>query len=222
MTNAAEIQAQLVEVANEYNRLQRQLESKTQRLDALLAANGRAGDFPVDFLGAIPRVYALTASFDVLDPDNTVYEGIEPVEADFTVDRGTIFRAAYMESVVRAVGTATDPYTSPAVASAVQATLPWNSRLRVFDYTLFLRDTGTDREWQDRPQPSMFGGGSYVGPLWFPRRCILSGGTTVYGLIQPTVIAPIAEYFNGDSGTVQSYTVQINIWGHQVPDTSAS
>jgi hypothetical protein len=86
---------------------------------------------------------------------------------------------------------------------------------------LFLRDSGTDREWQDRPQPSLFCGGSYLGPLWFPRRLILSGGTTVYGLVQPTVIGPLSAYFSGDDGNVQGYTVQIDIWGHQVPDNSA-
>ena len=67
----------------------------------------------------------------------------------------------------------------------VFATLPWDSRLIYFDFLWSIRDTGTDREWCDRPQPSLFLGGGYVEPLWLPRRAVLGGGTSLFANIDP-------------------------------------
>ncbi len=201
----------IVAIANEYNRLQRQLESKTQQVAALLEMNAEAGDFPTDFAGNSNRRYSIDFPF--------VPGDLTPQERSVTVESGTIFRCAYTESFVRAVGTADDPYTDDPVT--VQATLPWSDRLQNFDFLWRIRDTGTDREWVDHPQPSLFLGGGYVGPLWLPRRVVLGGGSVIFATIDPfvSVVSPgDGSFFAG--GAVQSYTVQVSFVGHEVPDGS--
>jgi len=207
---------EIIEIANEYRRLKRQLESKQQQLDALAAVNGAAGDFPVDFEGALVRRYSIDFQF--------VPGVLESQERDVTVESGTIFRCAYIESFLTAIGTAVDVHSTTNVT--VQATLPWDQRLLMFDYFWSVRDTGTDREWCDRPQPSLFGGGGYVGPLWLPRRVVLGGGTVIAVKIDPfiSVGTQIVEeiyspFFRG--GTVEQYVLHLSFVGHQVPDRSA-
>lgn len=198
-------------VSNKYDDLQRQLTAKTQQLEALLGKNAPAGEFPVDFAGQHNRRYAIEMSFT---PGELI-----PQESSVTVEHGSIFRCAYVESFVRGVGTADDPYSGEEVS--VQATLPWSDRLRYFDFLWKIRDTGTDREWNERPQPSLFLGGGYFGPLWLPRRIILGGGTTIFAELSPirSVTTPIAgSFFQG--GSIENYTVQVSFVGHQVPDDS--
>lgn len=203
---------ELIEIANEYRRLQRQLEAKTQQLDALAAVNAEAGDFPVDFEGALPRRYSIDFLFQAGD--------VQPQERDVVVESGTIFRCAAIESFVTAIGTATDVHSGAPVT--VQATLPWDQRLMMFDYLWRIRDTGTDREWCDQPQPSLFGGGGHLGPLWLPRRNILGGGTVIFASVEPflsQVSQTSSSFFR--NGSVQQYNLQMSFIGHQVPDRSA-
>lgn len=200
-----------MQVSNEYNRLNRQLDAKKQQLEALLGQNAPAGQFPTDFAGQHNRRYSIDLAFA---PGELI-----PQELSVTVEHGTIFRCAAIESFVRAVGTADDPYSGEEVS--VQATLPWSDRLRYFDYLWKIRDTGTDREWNERPQPSLFGGGGYFGPLWLPRRVVLGGGTTIFAEVSPIVSLATptqSSFFQG--GSLNSYVVQISFIGHQVPDDS--
>ncbi len=202
-------QNEIVALANEYQRLQRQLVSKTQQLDALMSMNGEAGDFPPDFAGNELRRYSIDFPF--------VPGVLEPQEGSVTVEAGSTFRCAYVESFVRAVGTADDPYSGD--PSTAQVTLPWDVRQSAFDYMWRVRDTGTDREWVEPPQPALFGGGGYVGPLWLPRRVVLGGGTVIYATLDPFVSAVDGVNFFA-SGGVTGYTVQMSFVGHDVPDGS--
>ncbi len=199
----------LVAIANEYRRLQRQLESKQQRLASLLEVNAEAGDFPTDFDGVQNRRYNIDFEFKA--------GVLEPQEKSVTVNTGTIFRCAAMESFVFAVGTGEDQFISAAVA--VQVTLPWDQRVNLFDYMFRVRDTGTDREWFNNPQPAIFGGGGYVGPLWLPRRNILSGGTVIYAALDPFLNEATGSAFFTE-GDIESFNVQLSFIGHEVPDRS--
>jgi len=205
-------QNEIVELANEYRRLQRQLESKTAQLNGLLEVNAPAGDFPTDFAGIQYRRYSIDFQFEPGD--------LQPQERSVTVETGMIFRCAYVESFLRAVGTAEDSYSGEDVS--VQVTLPWNIRLNLFDYFWRVRDTGTDREWMDQPLPSLFGGGGYTGPLWLPRRTILGGGSVIFSTVEPfrSEMNQSASGFFAD-GTIQQYVLQISFVGHEVPDGSA-
>lgn len=202
-------------IVHEYRRLNAELAQKTQQLDSLLATNGEQGDFPTDFEGAQNRRYSVDFEFK---------PGVlEPQERSVTVANGSIFRCAYMETFIKAVGTAFDEATAQSLSVGV--TLPWNERLRLFDFFWTIRDTGTDREWVDFPQPSLFGGGGYVGPFWYPRRVILGGGNRIIAGVQPflNVVNPVSTFFpgpEGGPGTIQQYTVQISFVGHEVPDRS--
>ncbi len=212
-------EAEEIELANEYRRLQRQLEARTQQLNALLAASGEVGEFPTDFLGARNRRYSIEFIFEALESESSPYDQGPPQERSVIIDNGTIFRCAYIESFLRAVGTAADPFTGDDVTMV--ATLPWNIRLTSFDYLWNVRDTGTDREWCNVPQPSLFGGGGYMGPLWLPRRTALSGGTALYAQISPfrnTQPESSDDFFEG--GTVSQYVLQMSFVGHEVPDTT--
>jgi hypothetical protein len=211
-------------LTHEYKRLDRQLQSKTQQLDALLAANGPAGEFPVDFEGLRYRRY----SVDLLFTPSPLFPPVEagtnedinllPQEKDFKVDEGTVFRCAYVESFLRATGTANDPYSG--AATTVSVTLPWEQRLELFDFMWRIRDTGSDQEWCDQPQPSLFLGGGYAGPLWFPRRRPLSGGTVVVMRIEPFRnlgdTTTNSNFFTG--GTIQQYSLHVSFVGHEEPD----
>lgn len=215
VSEAEDIKRAAIEVANEYRRLQRQIEAKKQQLDALLAPNGPAGPFPTDFGTAVPRRYSVTLDFEAGD--------LEAQERSAVIDVGTIFRVAYVETFVRAVGTALDRFSGDPVS--IQATLGWEQRLFYFDFLWTIRDTGTDREWVTPPQPSLFAGGGYTGPLWLPRRNILSGGTAVHVGISPFVSvavdpgAGVRTFFN--DGDILSYEVQFCLVGHEVQDRSA-
>jgi len=202
----------LVAIANEYRRLQRQIESKSQQLDSLLETNGEAGSFPTDFEGVRNRRYSIDFPF--------VPGQLVPQERAVTVETGTVFRCAAIESCLRVSGTGEDPYSLDDVT--VQVTLPWSQRLLYFDYLWSVRDTGTDREWMNVPQPSLFGGGGYLGPLWFPRRVVLGGGTSIFTDIQPflSLATPLGNTFFG-GGSVVQYIVQVSFIGHEVPDRSA-
>lgn len=213
---------ELVDIANEYRRLQRQLEQKTARLEALRAVNGEAGQFPTDFEGALNRRYSIEFLFQPPPANPTDAETIASLQAQerqVVIEQGTVFRCAYVESFLRAVGTALDPFSG--LSTTVQATLPWNDRRRYFDYLWTVRDTGTDRDWVAPPQPSWFGGGGYTGPLWLPRRTILSGGTSLYARVEPfrSQNADEGGFFSG--GTISQYILQMSFVGHQVPDNES-
>lgn len=213
----AQVQQAVVDITNEYRRLQRQIESKKQQLDALLAPNGPGGEFPTDFAGiGVPRRYTVQLDF--------IAGILEPQEKSATIDAGTVFRASHVETFVRAVGTGVDRYSSEPVT--IQATLPWDQRLSYFDFLWSVRDTGTDREWVTPPQPSLFAGGGYTGPLWLPKRNILSGGTALHVYLKPllsvTTTQPdfgVRGFFLG--GSIARYEVQFCFVGHEMPDRSA-
>jgi hypothetical protein len=208
------LQQAIVDLTNEYRQLQRQLESKTQQLDALTSTNAPGGQFPTDFSGARNRRYTIEYTFEAGD--------LNPQERSVNVEGGTIFRCAYVESFVQAVGQGTARFTDPPQAVTVFATLPWDSRLSYFDFLWRIRDTGTDREWCDQFQPSLFLGGGYVEPMWFPRRAVLGGGTTLFAELQPIVSASTdvgVGFFT--EGAVNTYRVKISFVGHEVPDRSA-
>lgn len=214
--NEQQMQQAVVDLTNEYRRLQRQIDSKKQQLDALLAPNGPAGAFPMDFAGAQLRRY--TVQFDFTSGV------LEQQENAALVDADTIFRCAYIETFVQAIGTAEDRFSGDDIT--VQATLPWDQRLLYFDFFWSVRDTGTDREWVTPPQPSLFAGGGYTGPLWLPRRNILSGGTALHVTIDPFISQTTGgseEVFRGFflGGTIQRYQVQFCFVGHETPARSA-
>lgn len=215
MSDAAALKQAAIDVANEYRRLQRQIASKKQQLEALLAVNGPAGAFPTDFDTAVPRRYSVALTFAAGD--------LEPQEKSALIDVGTIFRCAYIETFVRAVGTALDRFSGDPVA--IQATLGWEQRLFNFDFLWTVRDTGTDREWVTPPQPSLFAGGGYTGPLWLPRRNICSGGTALHVGIKPFVSVVddpgggVKTFFTG--GETFRYEVQFCFVGHEVQDRSS-
>lgn len=212
------MQQAIVDLTNEYRKLQRQLEGKTQQLDALTGKNAPGGEFPTDFAGARNRRYTIELDFNA--------GSLAPLERSVNVESGTIFRCAYVEAFVQAIGQAEDPFSGQNVT--VFATLPWDSRLFYFDFFWKIRDTGTDREWCDQPQPSLFLGGGYVGPLWLPRRVVLGGGTTLFAQVDPflSVVSPFVApslqlrgFFSG--GQINTYRMKLSFVGHEVPDRSA-
>jgi hypothetical protein len=68
-------------------------------------------------------------------------------------------------------------------------------------------------------------GGGYVGPLWLPRRNLLSGGTVIYTTIHPFRNLNVGGAVNSGGffagGTISQYTLQVSFVGHEVPDRSA-
>lgn len=207
------MQQAIVDLTNEYRKLQRQLEGKTQQLDSLTSKNGPGGSFPTDFDGIRNRRYTIELDFQA--------GSLVPQERSVNVENGTIFRCAYVESFVQAIGQGVDRFSGQPIT--VFATLPWNGRLAYFDFFWRIRDTGTDREWCDQPQPSLFLGGGYVEPMWLPRRVVLGGGTTLFAEIDPFIslsdAGDLPGFFYG--GAINAYRVKLSFVGHEVPDRSA-
>lgn len=217
-------QDDVVQLASEYREVQRRLQARTQQLEALLAVNAEAGDFPAsNFDGIRNRRYSV--DFVFTPDENLVSEiyardGELTQEQDVIVDAGTIFRCAYVESFLQAVGAAVDPYSGD--STTAQVTVPWNVRLQAFDFFWRIRDTGSDREWCGTPQPSLFLGGGYWGPLWLPKRNILGGGTVISVQVNPFLINGSGNALNffGSGGTISKYLLQVSFVGHDVQDGS--
>jgi hypothetical protein len=188
---------------NEYRRIERAV---AQREAQLAALEKRAAVSRQNQLNRRPKRYSVEFEF--------VPGDLQAQTRSFFVDGGTTFRPRNMESSFRVVGTVdgqtasiTVPYTTPSTVIATAF-----SRQSFFDYFWAVRDTGSDREWQNRPQPSVFMDSGPLGPLMFPVHGRVRGGSEVFITIDPffsTVASLVLD-------SVSRYTLHVSLFGTEV------
>lgn len=179
-------------IVNEVKRLERVIEKRAKALAQLEAkAQQRTS----------PRRYVL--EYDIPAGDDAL---ARPLTRSFVVDRDcSRFFCQEVVTSVSVIGQITG------VANSNKFTLSpeWTGAL---DFTWRIRDTATDREWQNTPLPSYFLASGLTSPLSMPWSTPLRPGAEVETTIVPTQSG--AALLNFDS--VTSYTVQIAFVGFEV------
>lgn len=154
-------------------------------------------------------------------------------EKSFFVDTGATFHCATIESSLRVVGDAsvasgggvyiagqtavlTLPYSPPTSANGRQA----NGRNEFFEYLWKIRDTGSDREWQNLPMPSVFMDSGAISPLVLPVHGRVGGGSEVFVEITPvlTLPSPGVSSVTGIFRNIYKYILHISLAGTEVPE----
>lgn len=198
-------------LVNEYNSLQRQIEAREREIIDLEDEIRHT----LEYRARQPRWYNVEFDFEAGD--------LEPQERSFFVSGGTYFQPYTLGSALRVSGN-TAITTAPGVlgqGQVITAALPWgpllsanqayNTRQAYFDYFWQIRDTGSDREWQNEPQPSLFMCGGGLGNIEMPTPGTIRGGSEVFVRIIPTHSLSGAQL--GLFDTVARYKLTISFFG---------
>lgn len=219
MTNE-EIQAERTLLAR-IAKLERAIQERTARVQALQAQLPPIGDL----LNERPRRYSLEYEFAPIVP----YEGVTPAPQtkSFLVDGGRPFLIDSIDTSLRVTGQAAVRTGAALVAGQdVSITLPFGLspttvrqyRNEYFDFFWSIRDTTTDRAFQNVRQPSVFLLSGALGPVTLPIDQKLPGGSEVEMTIEPTFAvstatpaATFGKFFN-----VRRYTLQVSFMGREL------
>jgi len=178
-------------IVNEVKRLERVIEKRAKALAQIeVKAQQRTS----------PRRYVL--EYDVPAGVDAL---ARPLTRSFVVDRDcSRFFCQEVVTSVSAIGQITG------VANSNKFTL--SPELSIFDFTWRIRDTATDREWQNTPLPSYFLASGLTSPLSMPWSAPLRPGAEVETTIVPTQSGAAFPGFD----SVTSYTLQIAFVGFEV------
>jgi len=196
---------------NELLKCERALDSKKRAVDILLKKKTK---------GSVrneqkPRIYSTEYEFDPGDLTSQV--------KSFVVDYGTIFRPADIENSLRVTGF-TDAMNTP--DSLATLTIPFGDiqsqtgRNGFFEFYYQIRDSGSDREWQNHPQPSPFMMSGLLQGLGFGKRAVLAPGSEVFIEIRPILSKVLSDPTFSDTpgpfeGDVTKYTLHVSMHGHE-------
>ena len=166
---------------NELRKINRSVELKKKELSSILEMKSRTNS-NYTRRKQKPKRYSVEIEFDAGD--------LSSKSNSFTVDRGVIFRPESIDSAVRSTF-----YLVPGdpASSLITATLPFGdpssslgiTRNGLFSFLLSIRDTGSDREWQNHPIPDSFLLGGMLSPFNFGENAVLSQGTEVFFDVNP-------------------------------------
>jgi hypothetical protein len=198
---------------NEYRRIDRAIAHRAQVLDQL---EKKAAVSRQNQLNRRPKRYSVEFEFTPGD--------LQAQTRSFFVDGGTTFRPKNVESSFRVTGvTVVEAFPDPNVPGQIASvTLPYGpvnspgsvavTRNNFFDYFWTIRDTGSDREWQNRPQPSVFMDSGALGPLQLPVHARVRGGAEVFITVDPFFSSVIPTPFD----SISRYTLHISLFGTEV------
>jgi hypothetical protein len=201
---------------NEYRKIDRALEQRKREINELEKRLKANGNLPLD---RRPKRYSVEYDFTPGD--------LQPQEQSFFVDGGSRFYASSIESTFRVTGQAAvdDGGGGTIAGQAVTATLPWSpvrdstrssQRNGYFDFLWTIRDTGSDREWQNVPQPALFLLTGALSPLYLPVPGVIRSGSEVFVNIDPFFSRVVNGSNLGLFQTVSTYTVLVSFWGEEV------
>jgi hypothetical protein len=182
-------------IVNEVKRLERIVEKRAKTLAQLEAKVQQR---------TAPRRYVL--EFDV--PASSAISGAtyRPLTRSFVVDKDSSrFFCQDVVFSVAAVGEITGVTNSNKMTLSPQ----WQGTL---DFTWRIRDTATDREWQNVPLPRYFLASGLTAGLPLPWSAALRPGAEIETTIVPTQVRSTISGFN----SVTSYTLQIAFVGFEV------
>jgi hypothetical protein len=193
-------------VYNELNKIQRLIEARKAKLQALYR-----GKTYKDVLSNRPKRYSVSIKYEAWD-DFFGYERGNPfaVETDsFIVEEGTIFRPVALDCSMFVT-------VSEFAANPTLLQLPLmyregeSNRGSFFEFDWRIYDTGSDREWQNHPQPSPFLATGLYSPMWLQNRGVLGPGTEVFVSIEP-----FRNYYDNTPLVIKDLTLIIGMWGHE-------
>ena len=173
---------------NEYQRLERAIESRRKRIEALekgapiiAQRNFRYSlDFSFDFLvpeGANPQALPFVAETPASQTRSFI------VKSEYDNGKRTHFFVKSIEASYAVFATASEEEG----AVGQRFFIGPDYRRNFFDFTWRVRDTGSDREWQNTDLPAQLLLTGNVNPLLFGNgHCLLSGGTEVLLDVVPT------------------------------------
>jgi hypothetical protein len=152
------------------------------------------------------------------------------------VDGGTNFYCSTIESSVRFTGNVRVNTIAPSGAAPIYTegqpatiTLGYGNpnpgtnegiyRQSMFSFDWFIRDTGSDRDWQNVPQPDVFLCSGRLGPLILPAFSRVKGGSEVEATVTPTLnVSADGVFFNdtvAETTSLTKITVQLSFHGFE-------
>lgn len=179
-------------IVNEVKRLERVVEKRAKTL-AQLEAKAQQRTAPRRYV----LEYDLPAGSDVLN---------RPFTRSFVVDKDC--SRFFCQDVVFSIA-AVGEITGVANSNKFTLTPEWAGTL---DFTWRIRDTSTDREWQNTPLPRYFLASGLTSGLPLPWSSALRPGAEIETTIVPTQSNAFILGFN----SVTSYTLQIAFVGFEV------
>jgi hypothetical protein len=227
--NADDVQAERT-IHAELMKLERLIAERKKSLQALLA------QVPARKKGLQrrPRRYSLEFEFEPSTPRFSLggYDtrnGLQPQTRSFTVDGGRPFIVDAIDTSLRVMGIAAARTGAGLVAGqACTITLPYGKNVNSNDVAQYrndyleffwsLRDTTTDRQFQNMRQPSVFLLSGTLSPATLPLSQTLPGGSEVEMTVEPTfALATIDdESTYGKFFAVRKYTLQVSFHGREV------
>jgi hypothetical protein len=188
---------------NEYQRLERAIDARRKRVEALEKGapiirqrNFRyVLDFTFDYTEmAGPGPSGNIVSFNVSPPPAQTRSFI--VKSETEDQRKTNF---YVKSIEASYAIFASQELEEGAGPGQRFFIGPDYRRNFFDYTWRIRDTGSDREWQNTALPSQLLMTGNVNPLLFGNgHCKLSGGTEVIVEITPTFSGNILQRKGGE------------------------
>jgi hypothetical protein len=208
---------------NDARAIERAIEQRTAKVDAL---EKRLKTRRARHLAERPKRYGVEFRYESDLPSNLLQQRYPAQRQSFTVDGGTEFRCTEVSTSVRVIGQAqVDP---TAAGQFVDITLPYDiaagngggsakpqNRQFYLEFFWQIRDTGSDRAWQNMEMPSVFLLSGHISPLFLPAPCTLLGGTK-------TVVETRPVRFQTGSGeselfhSVQSIVLHFSFHGVEV------
>jgi hypothetical protein len=190
-------------IVNELQRLDRAIQKRTKDIEHLKSRVQ---------LRTSPRRYVLEYEF----PSVSDFSGSDrvlgvPIVRSFIVDRDSKrFCCQEIACSIAAVGQLQDQDTANKVS------LPPGTGPRgeyPVDFTWLVRDTATDREWQNQVLPRYFLASGLTSALSLPCTAVLSPGTELEVTLTPTQAVSLVS---GVFTSINSYAVQIAFIGFEV------
>jgi hypothetical protein len=187
---------------NEYQRLERAIEARRKRIEALEKGSPlvRQRNFR----------YVVDFNFDYTEMSDGG-NGLPPspqtrsfiVKSEAEAQRKTCFYVKSIEAsyavLASQVITPTPEPPAPPAGPGQRFFIGPDYRRNFFDFTWRIRDTGSDREWQNTALPSQLLVTGNVNPLLFGNgHCMLSGGTEVLVEITPTFSGNLLSVVSGE------------------------
>lgn len=176
---------------NEYQRLQRAIEARQKRIVAL--ESGTPDIVQRNFRYVLDYTFDFT-EYPTLPPSQT---RTFIVKSETEGKRKTRFYVKSLEinyAVLASPIIYRGPFQDPVIGEGQRFFIAPDYRRYFFDFTWRIKDTGSDREWQNTDMPSQLLMTGNVNPLLLGNgHCMLSGGTEVSMQIDPTFSGLIIE-----------------------------
>ncbi len=197
---------------NELRKLDRTIESKSILVEKLVRDKSRS----LEWKSSVNKPCRYSVEFVLNDPATDTALVLTPTTRSFVVNKGTIFRPHSVDSALRCTYfTAADNLAT----SLANLTIPWGNgnlatRQSAFGCFLSIKDSGSNRAWQNAPIPDAFLNSGIIAPFYFDERSVLMENTEVFVTMDPFKINGDITQFIPTSKTMQ-YTFQVGFSGHE-------